>query len=434
MLSSLGGKGVSIALQLVALPFAIEALGVDRFGIYAMLVAVLNWMNLAGGVITPGLTLQIVRANSAGNRDAESRVFITAFLFGLLVAMCMLIGLQWFFQANEIPRLFGDVAAPYLDEVRLGLQILAIFLSLSVVLSTVEGAQAGYQNQYVNNLCGTLGSGLSVIAICVVVIKHPTIPSLIMAIYGAPLFARVLNMLHLFWNRRYLLPWKGRFSFDALRGLLAIGSASLLTLLGTFCYQSFSVYWAGHELGAAGAALMSVMVMVITLSGSILIIVTQPLWPAIQDAVSRNDVAWVHNAYGRVLRNLVPYVALASLVLALGGEYICNFWLKSGVDMNFTTPILWGLYFFLITWEHVNYTVLVGLSRFWFASICFFIGAIVMLVSSVILVPLIGIDGLFVAMCLGPLSLSVWWFPVEIRRHLARHRNVQASEPLVVKG
>lgn len=430
MLSSLGGKGVSVALQLVALPFAIAALGIDRFGIYSMLVALLNWMNMAGVAITPGLTVQIVSANSAGERDAESRVFTTAFLFALIVAVCMFMGLQVLFQAVGISQLFGAAALPYQDEVAFGLQILAVFMSLSIIVSIVEGAQAGYQNQYVTNLLGTLGSCLSVIAIVVVVSQRPTIPSLIMAIYGAPLAARVLNMFHLFWHRRYLLPRRGQFSMDALRTMLATGSAFLLTLLGTFCYQSFSIFWVGRELGSAAAAQMSVMMLVLTLAGSMLIIVTQPLWPAIQDAVTRDDLAWVRRAYRHILSKLLPYIALAALALALGGDYILSFWLKSGVRIDLTTQILWGFYFFIVAWEHINYTVLMGLSRFWFASIRFSIGALVMLMSSVILVRLIGIDGIFVALCLGPLSLSAWLFPVEIRRLLARHRNVHAIAPL----
>lgn len=429
MLSSLGGKGVSIVSQLVALPFAIAELGIDRFGIYAMLVALLNWMNMAGILITPGLTVQIVRANSAGERDTEVRVFSTAFEFALLVAVCMFIGLQVLFQAVGISQLFGPAALPYRDEVAFGLQILAVFMSLSVVLSIVEGAQAAYQNQYVNNLLGTLGSILSIFVIVVVVSQRPTIPNLILAIYGAPLVARMVNMVHLFWHRSYLLPKRGQFSFDVLRAMFATGSAFLLTLLGTFCYQSFSIYLAGRLLGSAGAAQMSVMMLVLTLAGSLLIIVTQPLWPAVQDAASRDDLTWVRSAYRRILRNLVPYIALAALALAVWGEYILGFWLKSGVRIDLSTRILWGLCFFIVAWEHINYTVLMGLSRFWYASIRFTIGALVMVVTSVILVQLIGIDGIFVALCLGPLSFSAWLFPIEIRRLLARQSNEAIAAP-----
>ena len=152
---------------------------------------------------------------------------------------------------------------------------------------------------------------------------------------------------------------------DALRKMLTTGSAFLLTLLGTFLYQSFSIYWTGRELGSAAAAQMSVMMMVLNIVGSILITVTQPLWPAIQDAVTRDDRAWVHSAYRRILRTLVPYIALAGLALAIGGEYILGFWLKSGVYIDITMRLLWGVYFFIVAWEHLNYTVLMGLSRFW---------------------------------------------------------------------
>lgn len=423
MLSSLGGKGVSIALQLAALPFAIAELGIERFGIYAMLVALLNWMNMAAASITPGLTVQIVEANSDCKRDIESRVFTTAFLFSLAVAVFMYFSLLSIFQIFGISQLFGAAALQFQDEVKFGLHILAVCMSLSVVLSVVEGAQAGYQNQHVNNFLGTIGSSFSIIAIILVVKQYPTIPSLIVAIYGAPIAARLLNIVHLFWHRGYLLPWRGQFSLDALRALFATGSAFLLTLLGSFFYQSFSVYWAGLELGAAAAAQMSVMVLVTTLSGSLLIIVTQPLWPAIQDAVLRKDLDWVRQAYRRILRNLVPYIMLAAVILAIGGEYILNFWLDPDVQINPTTRVLWGLYFFLIAWEHINYTMLIGLGRFWFSSIRFLIGALVMVILSVLLTRAIGVDGIFVAMCLGPLSLSVWIFPIEVRRLLSAHSN-----------
>jgi O-antigen/teichoic acid export membrane protein len=416
VLSSLTGKSVSIVSQLVALPLAIASLGIDRFGIYAMLVAVLNWMNLAGVAITPGLTVKIVSANSAGDHDLEARVFTTAFLFSLLVAASMFMGLQAVFQTIGFDILFGSAALPYRNEVAFGLQFLAVFTSLSIVLSIVEAAQAGYQNQHINNLLVTLGSLLSIIAVFVVVRQQPTIPNLILSIFGIPLIARALNVLHLFWHRCYLLPWRGRFSIDLLLKMITTGSAFLLTLFGTFLYQSFSIYWVGRELGSAAAAQMSVMMMVLNISGSILITVTQPLWPAIQDSVNRDDRAWVVSAYRRILHTLVPYIALAGLALVISGEYILGFWLKSDVHIDITMRLLWGVYFFIVAWEHLNYTVLIGMSRFWFASVTFSIGALVMVVSSVILVQRIGIDGMFISLCLGPLLLSSWLYPAEIHR------------------
>lgn len=432
LVSSLAGKGVSIVSQLLALPLAISALGVDRFGIYAMLVALLTWVNMATVAITPGLTVQIVDARSTGEREAEVKVFTTALLFAVAAALCVFIGVRLFIHAVGIEHLFGRVSLPYLNEVDFGLQILLAFMSLSLVLCVVEGAQAGYQNQFINNLFGMLGSIFNIIAIVVIVVQSPSIPDLILAIYGVPLFARILNAVHLFWFHRHLLPQRRMFSFAALRAMLTTSSAFLLTALGTFFYQSFSIYWVGHELGPAYAAQMSVMMLVLNLAGSLLITVTQPLWPAIQDALKRGDLPWVRSAYRRILRTLVPYIALAAIALALGGEYILGFWLKSGVHIDLTKRLLWGVYFFIVTWEHLNYTVLMGMSRFWFASVIFSAGALVMVVASVLLVQKIGIDGLFISLCLGPLLLSTWLYPLEIRRLLSGRLN--ATTPTVHHG
>ena len=422
MLSSLAGKGVSIVAQLVALPLAIGALGIERFGMYAMLVALLNWMNVAGVAIAPGLTVEIVSASAGADREREARVFSTAFLFALAVSAVVFVALQVFFHAVGVGALFGQAALVYEHELAAGLQILSVFLSVSVVLSVVEATQAGYQNQYVNNVLGTAGSVLSILAIVLVVRHLPTIPNLILAIFGAPLVARVVNMVCLLRQRRYLWPRSSRCSLAALRRILATGSAFLLTLLGTFCYQSFSVYWAGRELGSAAAAQVSIMMLVMTIAGSLLMIVTQPLWPAIQDAASRNDYHWIAQACRRLLRTLVPYVALAALVLAAAGQTILQLWLASGAAISTTTQLLWGLYFFIVAWEHINYTVLMGLSRFWYAALRFSAGALCMLGASVLLTGRLGMEGLFLSLCLGPLVLSAWMFPLEIRRRLAAHR------------
>jgi len=382
---------------------------------------------VAGVAVTPGLTVQIVSANSAGDRDLETRVFTTAFLFALLVAVSIFMGLQAVFQMIGASLLFGSAVLPYLDEVAFGLQFLAVFMSLSIVLSIIEAAQVGYQNQHINNLLVTLGSALSIVAVFVLVRQKPTIPTLILSIYGIPLIARSLNVLHLFWCRRYLLPKRGTFSMIALRKMLTTGSAFLLTLLGTFLYQSFSIYWAGRELGSAVAAQISVMITVLNIAGSILITVTQPLWPAIQDAVTRNDRVWVRSAYRRILRTLVPYITLAGVTLAIGGEYIIGFWLKSGVHIDIMMRLMWGVYFFIVAWEHLNYTVLIGMSRFWFASLIFLSGSLIMVLSSVLLVKNVGVDGLLVSLCLGPLLLSAWIYPLEIRRLLSRHQKVVSA-------
>ena len=81
LITSLAGKGVSIVVQLIAVPIAISALGIERFGVYAMLTALLNWLNMATVGVLPGLTVQIVTANANMDRKKKRRFLHPFFYF-----------------------------------------------------------------------------------------------------------------------------------------------------------------------------------------------------------------------------------------------------------------------------------------------------------------------------------------------------------------
>ena len=225
-------------------------------------------------------------------------------------------------------------------------------------------------------------------------------------------------MVQLLRKRPYLLPSFTRFRVPLLRMLLTTGSAFMVAQIATFIYQSFSVFWAGRELGPTSAATVAVMFLLMSLAGSVTLMITQPLWPAIQDAVSRSDAGWVRRTYGRLVGVLMIYALMVALVFTLAGDRIIGHWLKEMPILPSALFVLWGVYYFLVTWEHVNYMVLNGLSRFWFGSMWFLAGAVIMLVACIVMMPSYGLVGLFAALCLGPLVTTVWRYPIAVKQEI----------------
>lgn len=421
LISSFTGKGVSVVAQLIAVPIAISSLGVERFGVYAILTALLNWFNIATVGVSPGLTAQIVSANAINDRKKEAIVFTSAFLFSVILSISLFIILHISIYFIGIERLFGAQLLNHSIELQNGLRILSVFIVANIILSVVEATQAGYQNQYINNIVLTFGSTATIFFILLVVRNWPTIPNMILAVFGAPLIARLANMTQLFVTHKYLIPKICNFNSKTLKSLLHTGCAFLLTQIGSFLYQNFTVYLVGRKLGATSAAHMSVMMLVLSLSGSLLIMFTQPLWPAIQDALIRNDFAWIKRAYSRILRHVIPCIAILACIISIYGGDLTSIWMKSQSNMNYAVQLLWGLYMLLSAWELLNYSFLIGLSRFWFASSCFFIGATIMFGISIYTVDIWGLSGIFASMCLGPLISTSWLFPVTINKILRQH-------------
>ncbi len=416
LITSLAGKGISISAQLIAVPVAISALGVERFGVYAILTALLNWINMATMGISPSLTVQIITAHADNDKKNETEVFTTAFLFSAIVSITLIILIQSFIRVIGVESLFGAKLHNHSLELQEGLFVLSFFMAANIILSVIEAAQAGYQNQYLNNIFLSVGSLATILIIFLVVKNWPTIPNMILAVFGAPMLARIINLVNLFRNHEYLIPRFKNFKLPLLKVLLSTGSTFLLTQLGSFLYQNATVYLVGRKLGATSAAHMSVMMLVLSLSGSLLIMLTQPLWPAIQDATTRGDYNWAKMTYNKILRNFVPYIAVIAFIISTYGSYFVELWMKTSAEIPHLTQFLWGVYFFLVAWEHINYSFLLGLGKYWVASSSFLFGALIMLISSIYLVEMWGLSGIFSAMCMGPLLLTVWLYPYAIKR------------------
>jgi O-antigen/teichoic acid export membrane protein len=419
-MTSLVGKGASTLVQVFAMPVAIAALGVERFGAYAVLAAILTWVGIASVAIIPGVTVQLVRAGAMGNRALEKEIVGSAALIAI-VGSVMLSGLLLLaLNVFGLKRIFGAAFADYVPELSQGMLPLLVFVGVNLMLSVAEGVQAGYQKLYVHNLFGAIGSLVTVLAIFLVVRHSPTIANLAIAVYSAPVIARALSLLQVLWSRPYLTGSIRFANLRTMRSLVSTGASFFTTNLGTLVYQAFSVYWVGRTWGPAAAAEMSVFVIMMNVSGSVLLMFTQPLWPAIQDAVVRNDLPWIHRAYASGVRHLGLYFGAAALALALAGNWLFGIWLKEAIAVDRITQATLAVYFLLVAWEHFNYSFLIGLARFWLTSLAFLAGALVAFGNGLWLVPLLGVEGMLLALCSGPLAVTVWMYPVLLRRQLRR--------------
>ena len=141
LFTSFGGRIVSTFVQLIAVPVAITALGTDRFGVYAVLAAILNWVNLSSVGIGPGLTVQIVSAQAANDLDSQTNAFSTAFIASLVLAGSVILGVQLLIALVGVDRLFGERLILYRSELEDGLRILSLIMAFTLVFGVAEAAR-----------------------------------------------------------------------------------------------------------------------------------------------------------------------------------------------------------------------------------------------------------------------------------------------------
>lgn len=418
VITSLAGKGVSVVTQLVAIPVAIGALGIERFGAYAMLTAIFLWTNTASSVVASALTLQIVSAHADGDAERESRLFSTAFFFALMTACLLTASFYLALETQDIGQFFALKTPQYSTELRGAAMLIAVLLPANVVLSLAEATHTGFQRQDVNNLLLTVANVFTIACLMLVVRWSPNIQNMVMAMFLPATASRAVNMLVLLRRHPRLLPRWGFAERPTLWRLLGMGAAFALMQSGAFLYQQVPTFFVGREAGLSAAAYLATMMMVITLSGSLLIIFTQPMMPALRDAMTRGDHAWIQRSYRFAIRRLVPYISLAALTIAVGGSFFVSMLTRHPVKFDWATQVLWAAFFWIVAWEHIHYTFAVGMGRLWTAAALYVAGSVLMLAASFSMIPAFGIAGAFASMCLGPLVFTVVSYPRMIRHLL----------------
>ena len=364
--ASIGSKVVTVSVQLIAIPVAFEALGTTRFGIYLMITSVLGWMSLGRLGFPSWLTRGIASAAATHDRDLERRYFSTSLLILVGVNLVLVGVVLLVLQIVPVTTLFGAQYAFAAAEIVPAASALAVILAIQAVGSTFDATRAGHQMQYISILWYVAGSVLSIAAIVLAVRAWPTIPVIVLAVTGPLVLASLLNGGFLLGrDRRYLWPRLSNFDRNVARTLFTRGPAFFLIQLTEIIKFHFLLVLVGWMRGPEEVAQFGILLRLLVMAAGTVMMVTQPLWPAIVDAVTRGDHRWVRRSYLRAAALVVTYSVGAGGVVALAGDTIIELWLGKELGISPALQVAMGLYFILWMWTQLHQSVLIGIGWIW---------------------------------------------------------------------
>lgn len=430
VVSSLGSKVITVGVQLIAIPVAFDALGSTRFGIFLMITSVLGWMSLGRLGSTAWLTRGIAKAAAEHDRQLEARFFSTAFflLVGVNLAICSLvIAVLNFAPATS---LFGSQYADSAAEIVIAASILAVLTSVQTVGSCFEAARAGHQKQYLTTLWYIGGSVVSIVAILLVARYWPTIPAIILAVTAPLAVASLCNggvlIAH---DRPDLRPSRARVDRQVAASLFRQGPAFLLIQAAGIVKVHFLLVIVGWVRGPEEAAQFGVIIRLFLIAAGLVTMITQPLWPAIVDSLTRGDRKWIRQSYVRAIILVVAYSAAVGTVLALGGNFIVTIWL--GTDLGIPMALQWamGLSFVFWMWAQLHESVLIGIGQIWPAATILAVEVVLVAGLGFALTGKFGATGMGVAMVVGSIAVTFWVMPWLVLRTFGQLSPVAQPAP-----
>jgi O-antigen/teichoic acid export membrane protein len=380
--TALLSKGGTAILQLVAIPIAIRVLGVQGYALYVAIVAVVTSAALVTITVGPALVVRVAAAVARDDRSAQRQLFTSTLVpVGvnvLALASAAVAVLSW----SSTMRLFSAEFAGQEPTIRVCLPIMVAMQLVQPLLAVVEGVQAGYQEQYLLNLRGLLGNVGCVMALALMP-YWPSVLYMLFAVQGPPVLSRLANAAWFLWRRPFLLPrWSG-FAWRDCRAV--VGDGLMFSLAGaatTYLCHCAPVIVLGRTAGTRASASFAAGMTLLTMAAGVISMICIPLWPAIADSIARGDNHWARRAYGRTFFFGIGFAVLAAAaIFTVGGP---AFRLCFGAGLTFSSSMLlaMGLYFVVLTWEQIHYSILAAMGRIAPASLIFLARAVLSVLAT----------------------------------------------------
>ena len=321
-----------LATTIISVPLTFRYLGTDRYGLWMTVTSFVLFLGFADFGVGNGLVAAVSEAHGKDDEQLARRQVSCGFFLLCFIALGILLLLSLVYPFVPWGRLYGTSTSLAGHEAGPATAILIVCTALSMPLGTVLRVQLGYQQGFAGDLWNAAGNALALAGIVFVTHVRGGLPTLVLAVAGAPVLLTAGNWCVQFFRVRpglrpkfSLFERKGAFHLATIGGLFFIQQC-----FGLVYYVSDNIVIA-QTMGSAQVARFAVMQRIFSM-GLVAQYFMVPLWPAIGEAIARRDLAWAHRIVRRAVVISLALGTLCGLSLLFASRYLMKRW--AAVDVG----------------------------------------------------------------------------------------------------
>ena len=327
---------VQIGTSLITVPLTLKYLGNERFGLWMTISSVLAMAAFADFGVGNGVLNTVAKAFGKDDMEGVRKAVSSGFAVLNTIAALLLLSFFSIYRFVNWANFFRVYSPQARAEAGPALAVFAICFALNISMDVVQRVQLGLQQGYRYGLWLMCGSAAGFIGVLTGIWLRVSLPVLVMAIAGAPIFATALNAIHFFgFVRPDLRPNRELISRDAISQIARLGGLFFVLQVVVAISYSADNFIIARTLGAVNVpeyAIPQRMFGLIAMMSSMLI---APLWPAYGEAISRGHMKWVRHTLKTSLLLVLGATSAASITLLLLSHRLLHWWVGSRIHPPF---------------------------------------------------------------------------------------------------
>lgn len=372
-------KGGSILAGLLLIPLTLDYVDSETYGIWMTLSSMVAWIHFFDIGINNGLRNRLTEALANGDfklgKEYVSTTYaILTFIFIPLMIILLIITpyINWNNLLNL--NLKSNLLIP--------ICIIIIYFCLNFIFSTINTIILAEQRPADASWRQLLQQVASLAIIYLLTLTtQGNLVYLCLGLCLAPIIVIVFFNITLFSGRyKKLAPSIKYIKLSLAPNLLKLGiQFFIIQIAGVIQYQMINFliirYYGANEVSAYNIAYKYFSV-IYMLWGIIL----APVWSAVTDAFTRNDIQWIKQTTSKYLKIYFIFILVGIVMLAISNS-VYSIWIQNKVSIDFNLSFWILLYLLVLMFSGIYVNVLNGAGKLKIQSIACMFSPIVFLFS-----------------------------------------------------
>lgn len=356
-------KALGVLIGFIYFPLSLDYLGSEKFGIFLILLSMVDWfLNFDLGI---GLGLRNKFGESVANNDDEEAVrYISTAYFALgaiisIVTIALLVlnfTLPWTTWLNIAPELIAEVRI-------LGAIIIVAFGIQFIARNIYEIFYALQKMAYVEMF--TFITKLSFL-ILIIIIPYIVADSLLL--FGAAkslTFALVPLIVGLYFFRTKFNKYRPYLKYvrrDYFKDLFSLGLKFFLIKISMLIIHQTNNILIGSFVSFEGVPQYEAAYKYLSIFMLLFVILNNQLWPSNIEAYAKGEFDWMKKSLRTVFKIWLATLVLATIMVLISPT-VYKLWLLDNLEIPFMISVVVAISICLTTWVNMFNMVLNGTGK-----------------------------------------------------------------------
>lgn len=335
-------KPFSMVLTLIYTPLVLGYLGDVKYGIWAIILNIISWINYFDVGIGNGLRNKLSEKISLDDYEGANKYVSTAYLstafissifFIIIVLVWCIFDLSSFFNLQVSDENTNSIIA-----------ISVCFVCVNFVFSLSKTSAYAIQQPGMISVVGVVGQVLQIVMILIV--SKLFNPSLLVVaiVYGTITLTESIILYVIITHRRaYLVPKLKKASKDYFKPLITLGLGFFVLQICSLVLNTTDNLLISNLYGSAAVTPYDIVYKVFYMSVQVHGIIIMPIWSAYTAAAAQKDMGWIKKTMKRL--NQVTILISSGVVVGIFVfRPLAKLWLHRDLEYSSMLIIIIAVY------------------------------------------------------------------------------------------